>query len=37
MTMPNEQRKKTEDFFVLHDRNNCQRIFEETMKLFRSV
>lgn len=37
MTMLNEHRKKTEDFFVLHDRNNCQRIFEETMKLFRSV
>lgn len=37
MTMLNEHRKKTEAFFVPHDRNNCQRIFEETMKLFRSA
>lgn len=33
MTMLEEYRKKTDEFFVLHDKNNCQRIYEETIKL----
>lgn len=35
MKMLDAHRHRADEFFILHDRNNCQRVFEETIKLLK--
>ena len=35
MKMIDTHRHRADDFFILHDSNNCQRVFEETIKLLK--